>query len=425
MKIFSSKILLVSFIILIFFSGTVAAATPSEIATQQGMNIAPKYNPKGTIVVSEKNGQILYGDNVDVKSPPASMSKLMTLYLLMEEMDKGKITFDTKVKVNEKYWTIARLPMLSNNIIRRGSTYKVSDLIQLAVTPSSNSATYMLVNLVDKDDSDFVDRMNKKAKELGMKNTRFLNPVGAPNNMLLQYKPKRYQSDGDNLTSARDFAILCQHLVNEHPEILKFTKKAFVTVKPGTKDEESFNTYNHSLEGGKYPFKGTDGLKTGSSDTAGFNVTVTSKQKNMRIIAVILGVQHWLDPDAEFNRNKMANAVMQDAFNQYEYKKVLTKGVHKFNGKEYYIHKDLYDIVKIDQPGKLILKDGNVHYDYERTFASNQYKPATVKYEDYQQYKLKKFWNDHYLSIMTALISSFLLGLGILIYYYWPKIKKN
>lgn len=425
MKIFNLKSLIVSFILFFSFTGSISAVTPSEIATQQGMNIAPKYNPKGTIVIAEKNGQILYGDNIDTKAPPASMSKLMSIYLLMEEMEKGKITFNTKVTVNDKYWTIARLPMLSNNVFRKGATYKVSDLIQLAVTPSSNAATYMLVNLVEKDDSDFVDRMNKTAKALGMKNTRFLNPVGAPNNMLLQYKPKRYQADGDNLTSARDYSILSQHLVNEHPEILKFTKKAFVTVKPGTEDEESFHTYNHSLEGGQYPFKGADGLKTGSSDTAGFNVTVTAKQQNMRVIAVVLGVQHWLDPDAEYNRNKMANAVMQDAFNKYEYKKVLTKGVHKFNGKEYYVHNDLYDIVKKNQPGKLILKDGSVHYDYERQFVSNDYKPTSVKYEDYQQYKLKKFWNDHYLSIMTALISSFLLGLGILVYYYWPKSKKD
>lgn len=425
MKNFSFKVLS-TFIITFLLTANIAfAARPAEIARQQGMDITDNYNPKSTIVIAEKNGQVLYEDSANTISPAASMSKLMTLYLLFEEMEKGKITLDTKVTVNEKYWTIARLAMLSNNVFQRDSVYKVSDLIQLAVTPSSNSATYMLANLVDKDDSDFVDRMNKKAKELQMKNTHFLNPVGAPNNMLLQYKPARYQSDGDNLTSARDFAILSQHLISEHPEILKFTKKTFVTVKPGTKDEESFHTYNHSLEGAKIPFKGTDGLKTGSSDTAGFNVTVTAKQNNMRVVAVIMGVQHWLDPEAEFNRNKMANAVMQQVFNQYEYKKLLSKGKQKLNGKDYYIHKDLYDIVRIGESGKLILKDGKIHYDYDRKFVSNKYKPTSVAYEDYQKYRLKKFWNNHYLTIMTPLISSFLLGLCLLIYYYWPKIKKN
>lgn len=403
---------------------TVSAASPAEIATQQGMNVDNKYNPVGTIVIAEKNGQILYGENIDKKSPPASMSKVMTIFLLMEEMKKGKINFNTKITVNEKYSEIARLPMLSNNIFRKGSVYKVSDLIHLAMTPSSNAATFMLANLVDKNDSDFIDRMNKKAKTLGMKNTHFLNPVGAPNNMLLQYKSERYPSDGDNLTSARDFAILSQHLVSEHPDILNFTKKAFVTVKPGTEDEESFQTYNHSLEGAKYPFPGADGLKTGSSDTAGFNVTVTAKRNNFRIISVVLGVQHWLDPDAEYMRNKMANAVMQQAYDQYSYKKVLAKGVHTFNDKKYYVHKDLYDVVRKGESGKFIIENNKIHYDYKRQFVSNQYKAPSVDIESYQQYKYKKFWNDHYTAIMFILIVSFLLGCGLLIYYYWPKIKK-
>lgn len=91
MKNYNLKSFIVSFILFFSFTGSISAATPSEIATQQGMNIAPKYNPKGTIVIAEKNGQILYGDNIDTKAPPASMSKLMSLYLLMEEMEKEKL----------------------------------------------------------------------------------------------------------------------------------------------------------------------------------------------------------------------------------------------------------------------------------------------------------------------------------------------
>ncbi|MGV2875517.1 DUF1958 domain-containing protein [Macrococcus capreoli] len=424
MKRISSSTIILSLLILLSYSHVAYAVSPYEIANQQGYDVPPKDNPQGTAVIAY-NGQLLYGEAMDKQWPPASMSKIMTLYLLFEKMEHGDITLDTKVKVTDKYYGISRLPMLSNNKFREGATYTVEELIQLAITPSSNAATYLLANLVEKDDSDFIDKMNAKAKALGMKNTHFLNPAGPPNNLLLQYKAKRYQQDGDNLTTARDFSILAQHFVSEYPEILRFTNKTYVTIKENTEDEESFPTYNHSLEGARLGVKGVDGFKTGSSDTAGFNTTITSKRNNLRVIEVILGVGDWYDSPAEFNRNKMANALLDKVYNQYEYKKVLSKGVHKFNGKEYYVYNDLYDVVKIGQPGKLVLNKGKVHYDYDREFISSQYKPATVTYEGYKQYKFKKFWNDHYYGLMTLLIGSFLLGLGLLIYYYWPKIKKR
>lgn len=406
------------------FPATALAASPYEIANSAGYNVPQKDNPQGSIIIAD-NGQILYGEHVDKRWPPASMSKLMTLYLLYEEMDKGKISLNTKVTVTDKYYGISQLPMLSNNKFHVGSTYTVEELIQLAITPSSNAATYMLANLVEKDDSDFMDKMNETAKKLGMKDTRFLNPAGPPNNLLLQYKAKRYQEDDDNLSTAHDLAILSLHLVTEHPDILKYTKNTHVTIKEGTKDEESFTTYNHSLEGAALASKGVDGLKTGSSDTAGFNTIITAKRDDLRVIEVILGVGDWYDPPAEFNRNKMANAMLDEVYSNYQYKKVLSKGVHKFKDKAYYVHNDLYDVVKKDEPGKIILKDGKIHYDYKREFVSAQYKPASVTYEDYQHFKMKQFGKKYGVPIFTGLGASFLLGLGLLIYYFWPKFKKN
>ncbi|WP_414054441.1 DUF1958 domain-containing protein [Macrococcus equi] len=424
MKFFNFKLLISCFILMICSPQIVLAASPYEIANSAGYTVPQKDNPKGTIVVAT-NGQLLYGENIDKKWPPASMSKLMTLYLLYEEMDKGSISLNTKVKVTDKYYGISQLPMLSNNKFRKGATYTVEELIKLAIVPSSNAATYMLANLVEKDDSDFIDKMNTTAKELGMKNTHFLNAAGPPNNMLRQYKAERYQQDDDNLSTARDYAILSQKIVTEHPEILKYTKKTYITIKPGTEDEESFGTYNHSLEGARLESKGVDGLKTGSSDTAGFNTTITAKRNNLRVVEVILGVGDWYDPPAEFNRNEMANALLDLVYSKYHYKKVLSKGVHTFKGKKFYVHDDLYDVVRDGQSGELILKDGKVHYDYDRMFISDQYKPATVKYEDYDQYKRKKFWDDHYVTIISTLTGSFVLGLSLLCYYFLTKSKKK
>lgn len=401
------------------------AKSPVEIAEQHGYSMDASYNPKGTIVVAAKNGQILYEDHPDKKWPPASMSKLMTLYLVLQAMDEGKFDLKTKVTVNDKFYGISQLPALSNNKFRKGATYTVDELLYIMLIPSSNAATFMLSSLVEKNDSDFVDLMNRTAYKLGMKNTHYYNPAGPPNNLLLQYKPERYQQDEDNISTARDYAILAQHIVNEYPNVLKYTKKVTVTVKKGTDDEETFSTYNHSLEGAELGYEGVDGLKTGSSDTAGFDTTITGKKNDMRILQVIMGVEDWLDPSAEFNRNKIANALMDEVYSQYSYRKVLEKGHYKQGDKEYYVHQDLYDIVQKGIKGRLVFKNDRVSYQYDRQFVTENHPAAFVATEDYQQYQIKQFINENFVWIVLSLTLSFIIGLLLLLYYFKPSMFTN
>ncbi|HCD19533.1 D-alanyl-D-alanine carboxypeptidase [Macrococcoides caseolyticum subsp. caseolyticum] len=410
---------------LFLFSYKALAKEPYEIANDAGNYIDASYNPKGTIVIAQKNGQVLYSDDADTKWPLASMSKLMTLYLLMQEMDKGEITFNTKVKVTDKFYNISKLPALSNNNLRLNAVYTVDELMPIMLTNSSNAATYMLSSLVTKNDSEFIDKMNQEAKRLGMNSTKFYNPVGAPNNLLNEYKAKKYPQNEDNISSAKDYAILCQHLVSEYPGILKYTKRVDVTVKKGTIDEETFHTYNHSLEGAKLGYKGVDGLKTGSSDTAGFNTAITGKKNDMRIIQVMMGVESWYDPPAEFNRNIMANAIMDEVYNEYAYKKVLAKGVHTINGQELYVHSDLYDIVKKDVKGSFQFKDGKLSYHYKRTFVSNEYHAPTVKAEDNKKYEQRLFFQENMWWIVLVSTVSIIAGLLLLLYYYRPHLFRN
>lgn len=419
------KSLLLSCVFILFIPYAAYAKTPVEIANDEGYAIAEKYEPNGTIVIAEKNGQILYAEKPDIKWPPASMSKLMTLYLVYEAMDKGKFNLHTKVKVTDKFYGISKLPMLSNNHFRKGAVYTVDELLQIMLTASSNSATFMLSSLVNKDDSDFVDMMNQKASELGMKNTHYYNPAGPPNNLLLQYKPKRYQQDDDNISSARDYAILAQHIISEYPQVLHYTSKVTVTVKKGTKDAETFGTYNHSLEGAKLSYKGVDGLKTGSSDTAGFDTTITGVRNKLRIIQVMMGVEDWYDPPAEFNRNKMANAIMDEVYSQYSYQKVLDKGYHKIGDKEIYVDHPLYDVIKKGVKGKLSFKNGKASYHYNRTFVSSDYHEPSVTYQDYKQYRINKFIKDNFVWLVGSIALSLLLGILLLLYYFKPNLFKN
>lgn len=421
----STKLLLSLLMIFLLVSPVADARSPVEIANEQGKQIGEQYEPHGTIVIAQKNGQILYADDPSTQWPPASMSKLMTIYLVYEAMDQGKFTKQTTVKVNEKFYDISRLPMLSNNHFRLGATYTVDELLQTALTASSNSATYMLSSLVYKDDTKFIDLMNKTAKALHMTETHFYNPVGAPNNLMLQYKAKGYPQDEDNISSAKDYAILTHQLLKKHPDILHYTRKPVVTVKKGTEYEETFHTYNHSLEGAKLGYKGVDGLKTGSSDTAGFNTTLTGKKKELRIILVMMGVMDWYDPPAEFNRNIMANAIMDDVYARYSFKKVLTKGKHKVGDREVYVYNDLYDLVDHKTKGTLKYRNGEVHYDYQRQFIDAGYQPPTVKYEDYQRYAMRKFINDNYGWIIGGITLSILSGILLMIYALKPHLFRD
>ena len=121
-------------------------------------------------------------------------------------------------------------------------------------------------------------------------------------------------------TTARDYAILDQHVINETPKILHFTKQLAPTTHGVT-----YYTFNHSLDGADMSLPGTDGLKTGSSDTADYNHTITTKRNGFRINQVILGAGDYKHIGGEKQRNMMGNALMERSFSQYKYEKSFQK----------------------------------------------------------------------------------------------------
>ncbi|MBO3061607.1 MULTISPECIES: penicillin-binding protein PBP4 [Mammaliicoccus] len=428
------------------------AKSPTTVANENGYSLGEIYEPEGAINYSSETGQIMYEYKIDAKWYPASMSKLMTLYLTEKAINSGKLDKNAKVKMTNEEYRLSTLPELSNTKLYPGDVYTISELMQITVSNSSNAGAMILgretmkaenlasakkIDKKDKDsnkntaskqqkkdlDSDFVDYMNETAKKIGMKHTKFYNSNGASNNLLLEYKAKRYQSDEDNYSTSRDFAILAQHLVKQYPDILEYTKLVAPTVQNVT-----YYTYNHSLEGADMSLKGTDGLKTGSSDTADYNHSLSTKRDGLRINQIILGAGDYNSVGGEKERNMMGNSLMEKSFNEYEWKKVLSKGKQKINGKTYYVSEDLYDVVQKGVDYKVVLEDGKAHIDYKRTFLNDSYGPPTVNVESpskhkFNQTKEKVTSEDNRPIIMTA---SILLILGILLLLTWLlKRKKN
>ena len=287
--------------------------TPVQVAIDNGYSkVTEAYQPESAINVSQ-DGQILYEYNKDKVWYPASMTKLMTMYLTLEAVKDKKLSLNDEVKMTDREYQMSTLPELSNTKLYPGQKWTISDLLQITVSNSSNAAALILGEQVSGNVNDFTDLMNKKAKELGMKDTHYVNPSGAENTRLKSFAPSKYKKTENTTTSARDYAILDQHVINETPKILDFTKQLAPTTHGVT-----YYTFNHSLDGADMSLPGTDGLKTGSSDTADYNHTITTKRNGFRINQVILGAGDYKHIGGEKQRNMMGNALMERSFNQYQ-----------------------------------------------------------------------------------------------------------
>ncbi|MDW8680820.1 DUF1958 domain-containing protein [Streptococcus suis] len=333
-----------------------------DITRAAGYEVSEINRPKSTIVIDGNTGDILWQDNIDEIRDPASMSKLMTLYLVYEAIANGELTEDTLIQATATDQAIADIYAISNNKIVAGVDYSVRELITMTAVPSSNVTTIMLANYLSNYDPDsFIDRMNAKSQELGMTNTYWFNPSGAAASAFEgYYNPLRYDIYSANQTTARDLAILTYHFLKNYPGILEHTKDPVVTVKAGTPYEETFETYNYSLPGAYYGIDGVDGLKTGSSPRGAFNYIATIKRGEQRHIAVIMGVGDWSDQNGEYYRHPFGNALIEKSYKDFEYKKLLTAGNHNINGHIYQLDEDFYGTISKGVEPKFIVEDNTL-----------------------------------------------------------------
>ena len=333
-----------------------------SITEKSGTSVDEFFRPKADIVVDAHTGAIVYGDNIDAPRDSGSMAKLMSVYVLLKAIQEGQLDYDTQITATETDVAISQNQKLSNSPIVAGAKYKVSTLLNMIFVPSSSAATIMIANKVSGGDPDkFLDLMNQRAQEIGMTNTKWNNPNGAPTAVLDgYYNPTRYDQNAINQTTARDMSILAYHIVNEFPEILNYTKNAKITLFQGTDYEETHENYNYSLEGGRYSLKGADGLKTGSSPTADYNYTLTVNRGNQRFVQVIMGVGNYDVEIAESLRHVIGNALIERLYQDYEYKEVLPAGDHTIQGQTYHLDKPFYATVKRGTNPEISVQNGQL-----------------------------------------------------------------
>ncbi|HEY3754898.1 MAG TPA: D-alanyl-D-alanine carboxypeptidase family protein [Opitutaceae bacterium] len=237
---------------------------------------APLSGYKGAIVVDAASGDVLFADNANEISPPASMTKLMTYAVLADAVKAGRVSLKTVWTVTTADARVGAMRHSSSAHLQAGEHYSVDELIYAMMIPSANDAAYMVAHNLAGNVPAFVTMMNAKAQALGMTRSTFRTPNGFP-------VPSHRIAEGD-LTTPHDFALLCRYLVT-HTDILRYTSVRRRPFGVGQRFPPlEMTNHNHLL--GKVP--GVDGLKTGFTDGAGFCLSATAQRDGHRIIVIMM-----------------------------------------------------------------------------------------------------------------------------------------
>ena len=224
----------------------------------------------GAIVIDDASGQVLFEDNADARGYPASVTKLMTFFVIMDRVHAGQLTLETPITVSAE----ASRTGGSQVYLKQGEVFTVDELLYALMIQSANDAAVALAVHAAGSKEAFVELMNAKARQLGMTNTTFRSPHGLP-------PAKGQQVD---LTTARDLALLSRELIN-HGDVLRYSSVKVRILRANTANPFEMRNHNHLL--GK--LAGCDGLKTGYFSAAGFSLSTTVERNGRRIIAVVLG----------------------------------------------------------------------------------------------------------------------------------------
>lgn len=241
-------------------------------------------NASAALAIDADTGQILYQNNADQVLPVASISKLLAVLVILDEIKAGQISWDTKVTISEEIAVVSTDTTLSNIALNAGQQYTVKQLVDAALIKSADGATLALSTMNDTISS-FNEKMQTKAKALGINDAQIYNAVGLQNKDLGSLKVAEQADDVENAMSAKDVAKISQAIVEKYPEILKIT-----ATKTATFDTTEMTNLNEMLPGNASAVADytTDGLKTGTSDAAGESFAGTGTYQGHRIITVIL-----------------------------------------------------------------------------------------------------------------------------------------
>ena len=250
------------------------------------------------ILIEANTGKIIYEKNIDDETSIASMTKMVAQIIILEQIEKGKIHWDDVVTVSRNASSMGG----SQIYLADGEKMSVEDLMKGISVASGNDATVAMAEYIAGSEEKFVEMMNNKVKELELKHTHFVNATGL--------------DEENHYSSSYDMGIIARELVINHPEILRFSSIYEDYLRKDT-DRKFWLVNTNKLIS---QFEGTDGLKTGHTDNAGYCLAATTKRGDLRLIAIVLG-----EKDSKV-RNKETMDLLNYGFNNVKLKKLKDKG---------------------------------------------------------------------------------------------------
>ncbi|MBQ3379160.1 MAG: S-layer homology domain-containing protein [Clostridia bacterium] len=227
----------------------------------------PEVTASGAIVIDFDTGGAYYEKNADTARPAASMTKIMSAYIVFEEIVSGRLSYDTYIKISAHAAAVSNDTTYSGyELFKEGDKYKVDTLLKLVFTASGNASMIALAEHISGSEDEFVKRMNKRAAAIGL-NARFADSCGI--------------KDEGNSVTPRDMALLSQQIIKDYPRVLKYS-----SLKSYDFGGRTFTSTNLLLVNGS--LSGVDGLKTGTTSAAGYCFAATAKQSGRRMIAVVM-----------------------------------------------------------------------------------------------------------------------------------------
>jgi D-alanyl-D-alanine carboxypeptidase (penicillin-binding protein 5/6) len=269
------------------FASIGADEVDSTAAEAKALDLAP--NARSAILMDADTGTVIFEKNKDEKLPPASITKIMTMLLIMEALDQGKIKLEDMVSTSEYAASMGG----SQIFLEPGEEMTVRDMLKGIAMASGNDASVAMAEKIGGSEQHFVQMMNERAKELGMNNTNFVNVNGLPTE--------------NHYTSAADIAIMSRELM-KHEEVTKYTSVYQDYLRKETDNPFWLVNTNKLVRF----YTGADGLKTGYTSEALFCLSATAKRENFRVIAVVLG-----EPNTK-TRNAEVSSMFDYAFAQYQ-----------------------------------------------------------------------------------------------------------
>ena len=289
-----------------FASATTVAAQDFDVAA------------KHAIAVEANSGKILYEKDATQPVEIASISKLLTVYLVYEALEQGKISLSTPVEISDYPYQLTTNSAASN-VPMEARNYTVEELLEATLVSSANSAAIALAEKIAGSEKDFVDMMKAKLQEWGIQDATLVNTTGLNNETLGNNIYPGSKKDDENKLSAYDVAVVARNLILKYPQVLEITKKPSSTFAGMT-----IHSTNYMLEGMPAYRGGIDGLKTGTTDKAGASFVGTTVEKGMRIITVVLNAdQQDTNPYARFTAT---SALLDYISANFALKTVVQKG---------------------------------------------------------------------------------------------------